>query len=136
MKILLATLIVGPSILAGAAHAELAVYNPLLASPGAIHVVAMANPADRKTYVRTMDAKMEEWRTKIGHFTARTQESATAAGDAASNEIHVAWSHVEQTSSASSTPPAKTVGTRAKAAYEQASQDLEATWARVGPSKN
>jgi hypothetical protein len=135
MKILLATLIVGPSILTGAANAELAVYNPLLASPSTIHVVAMANPADRKTYVRKMDAKMEEWRSKIGHFTERTRESATAAGDAASREIHVAWSHVEQASSA--LEGAGDDGwDKAKAAFEKASRDLGATWARVGPSKN
>ncbi len=135
MNVLLATLIVGPSVLAGAAHAELAAHNPLLASSSAIHAVAMANPADRKTYVRKKEAKMEEWRSKIGHFAERTQANATAAGDAAAHEIHLAWSHVEQTSA-----KLDVVGEdgwdSAKAAYERASQDLEATWARVGLSKN
>ncbi len=135
MKVLLAALIVGPSVLAGAAHAELAAHNRLLASYSSIHVVAMANPADRTTYLRKKDSKMEEWRSEIGHFAERTQEKATAAGDAASHEIHIAWSHVEQ-ASAKLDVAGEDGWDSAKAAYERASQDLEATWARVGPSKN
>jgi hypothetical protein len=98
MNILLATLVVGPLVLAGAAQAELAVSNPLGASPSAIHLVAVANPADRKIYIWKKDSRMEEWRSKIGHFAEHTQANATAAGDAASHEIQGAWSHVERAS--------------------------------------
>ena len=73
MKVLVPALIVGPSLIAGAAHGELAVHNPLLASYGAIHVVAMANPADRETYLRKKDSKMGEWRSEIGHFVEQTR---------------------------------------------------------------
>ena len=110
-------------------------HNPLLASYGAIHVVAMANPADRETYLRKKDSKMGEWRSEIGHFVEQTEENATAAGEAASHEIYTAWSRVEQTS-AKLDVAGQDGWDSAKAAYEQASQDLEATWARVGPSRN
>jgi hypothetical protein len=100
-----------------------------------LHLVAAANPADRKTYVRKKEAQMEEWRSEIGHFTARTQANATAAGDAASHEIQGAWRHVEQ-ASATLDAAGEDGLDNAKESFEHASHDLEATWARVGPSKN
>jgi hypothetical protein len=135
MKIVLAALVVGPLVLAGAAQAEVPLSNPSLVSSSALHLVAAANQADRKTYVRKKDAQMEEWRSKIGHFAERTQANATAAGDAASHEIQGAWSHVEQ-ASATLDAVGEDGWDNAKEAFEQASHDLEATWARVGRSKN
>ncbi len=64
------------------------------------------------------------------------EANATAADQAAAREVQSAWSHVEQASST-----LDSVGEdgwdNAKVAYEQASRDLKATWARVGdPAKN
>jgi hypothetical protein len=135
MKIVLAALVVVPLVLAGAAQAEVPLSNPSLVSSSALHLVAAANPGDRKTYVRKKDAQLEEWRSRIDHFTERTQAKATAAGDAAVHEIQGAWSHVEQTS-ATLDAAGEDGWDNAKEAFEQASHDLEATWARAGPSKN
>ncbi len=135
MKILLAALVVGPFVLAGTAQAGVTPSNSLRGIACTIHLADVESPADRKTYVLKKEARMEEWRSKINHFAERTQENATAAGDAASHEIQGAWRHVEQASSA--LDAAGDDGwDKAKAAFEQASRDLEATWARVGPSKN
>src|SRR5271165_2729659 len=135
MKILLAALVVGPFVLAGTAQAEVAPSNPLRDSASTIHLTAAENPADRKTYVQTKDGGMAQWRSRIDDFVARTQAKATAADEAASREIQGAWRHVERASSA--LDAAGVDGwENAKAAYERAFQDLEATWARVGPTKN
>jgi hypothetical protein len=135
MKILLAALVVGPIVLAGAAQAEVTPSNPLRGSASTIHLAAAENPVDRKTYVQTKDAGMAQWRSRIDAFAARTQAKATAADQAVSGEIQGAWSHVERASSA--LDAAGVDGwDNAKAAYERASQDMEATWARIGPAKN
>jgi len=78
---------------------------------------------------------MAQWRSRIDDFAARTQAKATAADQAALPEIQSAWSHVEQASTALDAA-GEDGWDKAKAAFEQASRDLEATWARVGPSKN
>jgi hypothetical protein len=135
MKILLAALVVGPFVLAGTAQAGVTLLNPLRASASTIHLAAAENPADRKTYVQTKDAGMAQWRRRIEDFAARTQAKATAADRAALREIQSAWSHVEQASSALDAA-GEDGWDKAKAAYERASPDLEATWARVGPAKN
>jgi hypothetical protein len=135
MKILLAALVAGSFVLAGVARAEDAPSSPQHATPSAIHLIAASNSADRQTYVRKKNSGLEEWRSKIGHFNARMEASATAADQAASREIQGAWTHVEQASS-----KLDSVGEdgwdNAKLAYEHASRDLQATWARVGPAKN
>ncbi len=135
MKNLLAALVLGPFVVTGPAQAGVAPSNPQRANPSAIQLVAAANPAERKTYVQKKEAGMAEWRSKIGDFTARTEANATAADQAASREIQGAWKHVEQ---ASSTLDAagEDGWDNAKAAYEQAFRDLEATWAKVVPAKN
>ena len=92
MKILLAALVVGPIVLAGAAQAEVTPSNPLRGSASTIHLAAAENPVDRKTYVQTKDAGMAQWRSRIDDFAARTQAKATAADQAASREVQGAWS--------------------------------------------
>jgi hypothetical protein len=135
MKILLNALVLGPIVLAGTAQAGVTPSNLLLWSASTIHLAAAENPPDRKTYVETKDEGMAKWRSRIDDFTARTHAKATAAGEAASREIERAWRHVEQASRI-----LDTVGEdgwdNAKTAYERASRDLGATWARVGPAKN
>lgn len=135
MKILLAALVVGPFILAGVAQAGVTQFNPLRASASTIYLAAAENPADRKSYVQTKEGRMAQWRSRIDDFEARTQAKATAADQAASREIQGAWNHVERASSALD-GAGQDGWDSAKAAYEQASRDLEATWARIGPSKN
>jgi hypothetical protein len=135
MKILLAALVAGPFALAGIAQAEVTPSSPLRGSASAIHLAAAENPADRMNYVQTKDAGMAQWRNRIDGFAARTQAKATAADEAASREIQGAWSHVERASSALDAAGEEGWDS-AKAAYERSFHDLEATWARVGPSKN
>ena len=64
-----------------------------------------------------------------------TQAKATAADEAASREIQGAWDHVERASSALDVVGEDSWDS-AKAAYERSFHDLEATWARVGSSRN
>jgi hypothetical protein len=135
MKILLAVLVIGPVLLAGSAQARVAPSNPLRGGASAIHLAAAENPADRETYVRQEKAGMAQWRSRIGDFAARTQAKATAADEAASREIQGAWRHVERASRALDAA-GEDGWDSAKAAYERSFHDLEATWARVGPSKN
>ncbi len=135
MKILLAALVVGPFVLAGTAHAGVTLFSPLRGDASTIHLAAAENPVDRKAYVQTKDAGMARWRSRIDDFTARTQAKATSTDRAASREIQGAWRHVERASRALDAAGVEGWD-NAKAAYEGASRDLEATWARVGPAKN
>src|SRR5208337_4565311 len=74
-------------------------------------------------------AEMAQWRRKIGDFTARRETNATEADQAVKREIERAFTHVEEASS--KLDAAGDDGYEdAKAAYERASRDLEATWAQ------
>jgi len=132
---LLAALVAAPFARAGIAQAEVTPSYPLRGSASTIHLAAAENPADRKTYVQTKNAEMAQWRSRIDNFAARTQARATAADETASREIQGAWSHVQRAPSALDAA-GEDGWDNARSAYEQASRDLEATWARVGPSKN
>ncbi|RBP10415.1 hypothetical protein DFR50_11986 [Roseiarcus fermentans] len=135
MKIMLAALVIGPIVLAGTAQAGSTPSNPLRGIASTIHLAAAENPTDRKTYVQTKDAGMAQWRSTIDDFATRTQAKATAADEAASREIQGAWDHVERASSALDVAGEDSWDS-AKAAYERSFHDLEATWARVGSSRN
>ena len=135
MKILLVALVVGPFALAGLAQAGVMPSSPIRGSVSTIHLTAAETPAGRKAYVQTKDAGIAQWRSRIDDFAARTQAKATATDRAASRKIQGAWRHVERASSALDAAGVEGWD-NAKAAYEGASRDLEATWARVGPAKN
>lgn len=135
MKIVLAGLVISPFVLAGAAQAGHALSVPPPAGPSAIHLADAVNSADRKTYVQKKEAEMAQWRRKIGDFTARTETNATEADQAVKREIERAFTHVEEASSKLDAT-GEDGYEDAKAAYERASRDLEATWAKVDPAKN
>ena len=132
MKNLLAGVVIDPFVLAGTAQAGPALSLPPSAGPSAIHLADGVNSADRKTYVQKKEAEIAQRRRNIGDFTARTETNATGADQAAKREIERAWTHVEEASS--KLDAAGEDGW--EDAYEQASRDLEATWAKVDPAKS
>lgn len=133
MKLLAASIVIGPLMLIGALPAGAGQSTPALGSRAAVQIAAAdESTADRESYTRKAQDELREWQHKLREFGDQAAASGKAAGNAANDDLNQARTKAE-----AATDRLQTVGAEgwasAKASFEQASHDLSDTWHRVHP---
>jgi ribosomal protein L7/L12 len=133
MKLLTASIVIGPLMVIGALSAVAGQSAQALGSRAAVQVAAAADSAaDRESYARKAQDELREWQHKLREFGDQAAASGKAAGNAANDDLNQARTKAEAASDR-----LQTVGAEgwesAKASFEKASHDLADTWHRVHP---
>jgi hypothetical protein len=131
MKILAASVVVGPLMLIGvlpAAAASLSNFSPTPIQLAA----ASVSTDDRDSYTQKVRDQMEEWRQKLQDFSERAKAKGQKEGDATENNLNTAWIKTESESQKLQAASAEDWD-GAKASFEKASQELADAWDRVRP---
>ncbi len=123
MRIILVSIVIGPLMLFGALPA---VPGQSISSDTRIQLAAGGDStADRDTYTQKARDAMHEWQQKAK---AKGQEE----GNAAENELKVAWTKAEAEQHKLETASAEGWES-AKISFEKASHDLKEVWDKIRP---
>jgi hypothetical protein len=133
MRSFIAAVVVGPLMLVGAlpaAHGQAVSSNTQTQS-----AAGGDSSADRDTYNRNAQDKIQEWQRKLDDFAAKTANKGAQAGTATENGLNKAWTKTQ-----TEAQKLQTVGAQgwdaAKASFEKASRDLSDAWDKVRPKDN
>jgi len=133
MRILTASIVIGPLMLIGALPAA-AGQSTLALDPGApVRLAAGADStADRDTYTQKARDEMQEWQRKLQGISEKAEAKGKEAGNAAENDLNEAWTKAEAASR-----QLQTVGAEgwesAKTSFEKASCELADAWHKIHP---
>jgi hypothetical protein len=130
MRILFASIVIGPLMLFGALPAAA---GQSISSSTPIQLAAGGDStADRDTYTQKARDAMHEWQQKLHDFSEKAKAKGQEEGKAAENELNAAWikaeaeQHKLETASAEGWESAKT-------SFEKASHDLKEVWDKIRP---
>lgn len=122
MRILFASIVIAPLVLFGALPAAA---GQSISSNTPVQLAAGGDStADRDTYIQNGRNFMREWQQKLHDFSERAKAKGDQEGNAARNDLNVAWTkadaeqHKLQSASAEGWESAK-------ASFEKASHDLK-----------
>ena len=133
MRILNASIVIGPLMLIGALPAAAGQSTPALGSGAPVRVAAGGDTtADRDTYTQKAKDEMQEWQQKLHDFSEKAEAKGKEAGNAAEVDLNKAWTKAEAASR-----KLQTVGAdgweSAKTSFEKASHELADAWHRIRP---
>jgi hypothetical protein len=133
MKLLTASIVIGPLMLFGALPTA-AGQSPRELGFGTVVQLAVAgDPAgDRDSYTQKARNDMEDWQRKLHDVGDKAEAKGKEVGNAADSDLNQAWTKAKAASE-----KLQTMGAEgwdgAKASYEHASHDLSDTWHRIHP---
>ena len=130
MRILFASIVIGPLMLFGALPAaagqSISFNSPTRLAAGGESTV------DRDTYTQKARDAMHEWQQKLHDFSEQAKAKGQEEGKAAENELKAAWTIAEAAQRKLET--ASTEGwDSAKTSFEKASHDLKEVWDKIRP---
>jgi hypothetical protein len=133
MRILAASVVIGPLMLIGALPAAAAQSTLALGSGAPIELAAGSDStADRDTYTHEARDEMREWQRKLNDFSAKAAAKGKEAGNAAENDLNKAWTKAEAASRKLQTASAEGWES-AKTSFEEASHELADAWDKIRP---
>jgi hypothetical protein len=128
MRILTASIVIGPLMLVGGLSAAA---GPSIAADAPVRLAAGSDSTtDRDTYAQRARAEMQEWQRKLHDFDETAEAKGRKAGNAAENDLHVAWTKVEAAGHKLQTASAEGWES-AKVSFEKASHELADAWDKV-----
>jgi hypothetical protein len=135
MRILTASIVIGPLVLLGALPAAAGQSTLALGSGTPIRLAAGGDStADRDTYTQKARAEMQEWQRKLHDFGEKAAAKGKEAGNAAENDLNEAWTKAEAASR-----QLQTVGAEgwesARTSFEKASHELAEAWHKIHPEE-
>ncbi|PKU23022.1 hypothetical protein [Telmatospirillum siberiense] len=133
MRIIIASLVLGPLLLIGgtAADAGTSVF-PIESAP--VKIAARADSsADREGFVQRARERTAEWQQKLQILNDKAAANGSAAGTAAEEDLHKAWIKIEAASHRLE-DASDEEWQDAKTAFETASHELADTWHRRYPA--
>lgn len=118
-------------VIAAAPHADAGMRTSQASRPAAALRVAADSDAttDRDSYTRQAMDEMREWQRELHDASTTAAAQGKAASAAAEKDLHKAWSDAEAASHRLQVASAEG-WSRARDAYEHASQELTAAWHR------
>jgi|HubBroStandDraft_3_1064219.scaffolds.fasta_scaffold22650_2 hypothetical protein len=133
MRILTASIVIGPLVLIGTLPAAAGQSTLALGSGTPVRLAAGGDStADRDTYTQRARDEMQEWQRKLHDFSEKAAAKGKEAGNAAENDLNEAWTKAEAASR-----QLQTVGAegweRAKTSFEKASHELAEAWHKIHP---
>jgi hypothetical protein len=133
MRSLTAAIVIGQLVLIGALPAA-AGQSGLARGAGAPAQLAADDDAtgDKDTYAQKAREEMQEWQRKLHDVGAQAQAKGQEAGNAAGDDLNVAWTKAKAASGKLQAAGAEDWES-AKASYERASNDLARAWHRIHP---
>jgi len=138
MKIIIAPIVVGLLVLAGAAPAAAQSTSHKSTSVGAATTHDPA--AERNNYTNHAQGEMDMWERKLHDFNAAVETNATEAQTSASKNLDSAWTETK-TAWSQLVHVGLNVGTAgandwdsAKASFQTASDKLAVAWQKVNPA--
>ena len=125
MRIFFISTVIGPLLLLGGPAATA---GQSISSTTPIQWVATGDStADRDTYTQKARASLDEWRQRLDDFSAKAKAKGEEEGNAAQNELNVAWIKAEAEQHKLGT--ASVEGWEdAMISFENASHDLKEIW--------
>lgn len=130
MRIFLASIVIGPLMLMGALPAT---GGQLISSDAPNQLAVSSNSTDdRDTYIQKARVSMDEWRRKLHDFSEKAKAKGQEEGNAAENELKMAWTKAEAEQHKLETVSAEGWGS-AKTSFEMASHDLKEIWDKIRP---
>jgi hypothetical protein len=135
MRILTASIVIGPLVLLGALPAAAGQSTLALGSGTPIRLAAGGDStANRDTYTQKARAEMQEWQRKLHDFGEKAAAKGKEAGNAAENDLNEAWTKAEAASR-----QLQTVGAEgwesARTSFEKASHELAEAWHKIHPEE-
>jgi hypothetical protein len=128
MRLLVASIVIGPLMLIGALSEAAGQSSP---SGTQIQSPAGSNStAGRDTYSQKVRDDMQEWQQKLHDFSERAKAKGQQAGNAAENELNAAWAKTQAEAHKLQAATAE-AWESAKASYEKASRELADTWNKI-----
>jgi hypothetical protein len=133
MRILIASVVIGPLMLIGALPAAAGPSALPPDSGGSVRMAAAGDAtADKDSYTQKAQDQMQEWQRKLHDFSVKAEAKGKEASAAAKNDLNQAWTKAEAASR-----KLQTVGAEgwesAKVSYEKASRELTDAWDKMGP---
>ena len=134
MRIIIAPLLIGTLVLAGASPAA-AQSKPASDQAGVSVGMAPARDAaaERESYAQKSQAEVRIWQQKLHDFDAKAQIKATEAQASASKDLDKAWTETKTASARLQTAGEKDWDS-AKASFKTASDKLAVSWHKVNPA--
>jgi len=132
MRMLAASIVIGPLLLIGALPAA-GQATLALGSGAPVQLAAGADStADRDTYTQKAREEMQEWQRKLHDFSEKAAAKGKQLDKAAKNDLNKAWTKAKAASS-----KLQTVGAEgwesAKTSFEKASRELAEAWHKIHP---
>jgi hypothetical protein len=135
VKIVIASLVIGPLMLSGAV---VAFADSPAFSIGSEHSVQLAASGDatgdRDSFVQGARKKTAEWQLKLQALNDKAEANGKAAADTAQDDLHKAWVKVESASHQLETASGDGWND-AKTAFDTASGELTDAWHKRFPDK-
>ena len=133
MRILTASIVIGPLVLIGTLPAAAGQSTLALGSGTPVRLAAGGDStADRDTYTQRARDEMQEWQRKLHDLSEKVVAKGKEAGNATENDLHEAWTKAEAASR-----QLQTVGAEgwesARSSFEKASHELAETWHKIHP---
>jgi hypothetical protein len=133
MRILTASIVIGPLVLIGTLPAAAGQSTLALGSGTPVRLAAGGDStADRDTYTQRARDEMQEWQRKLHDFSEKAEAKGKEAGNAAENDLNKAWTKAEAASSKLQTVGAESWES-AKTSFEEASRELADAWHKIRP---
>ncbi len=131
MRILFASIVIGPLMLFGALPAAA---GQSISSDTPIQLaVGGDSTVDRDTYTQKARVSVDEWQQKLHDFSEKAKAKGQQEGNAAENELKAAWTKVEAEQHKLQTASAEGWES-AKISFEKASHDLKEAWDKIRPA--
>ena len=132
MRMLAASIVIGPLLLIGALPAA-GQATLALGSGAPVQLAAGADStADRDTYTQKAREEMQEWQRKLHDFSEKAAAKGKQLDKAAKNDLNKAWTKAKAASSRLQTAGAEGWAS-AKTSFEEASRELADTWHKIHP---
>ncbi|HXQ52184.1 MAG TPA: hypothetical protein VN802_13905 [Stellaceae bacterium] len=133
MRILAASIVIGPLMLVGALPAGAGPSTLSLGSGAPVRLAAAGDAtSDRDTYMQKARDDMQEWQRKLHDFSANVEAKGKEAGAATEADLNRAWTKAEAASRQLQTVGAE-AWDNAKSSYEKATRELADAWNKARP---
>jgi hypothetical protein len=133
MRILTASIVIGPLMLIGALPAAAGQSTPALSSGAPVRLAAGGDStADKDTYTQKARDEMQEWQRKLHDVSENAEAKGKEAGNAAKDDLNKAWTKAKAASDELQTASAEGWES-AKISFEQASHELADAWHKIHP---
>jgi hypothetical protein len=130
MRILFASIVIGPLLLFGALPA---VAGQSISSDTPIQLAAGGDSTvDRDTYTQKARDAMHEWQQKLHDFGEKAKAKGQEKATAAENELKAAWTKADAEEHKLESASAEGWES-AKISFEKASHDLKEVWDKIRP---